>query len=61
MKNRIIEVERCYPNFCPWCKFSHSKSLHFCEYQGLPGERVSANIVTFPKWCPLKEENDVVS
>ena len=50
---RVIEVDRCHPHHCPWCKpDSYNKNVNYCEASGLKIPVVK----TFPKSCPLTKK-----
>lgn len=54
---RIIYVERCSPEECPYCiPDSYRRDTNYCNGFVNSKPSVNVNIKTFPKICPLENE-----
>ena len=51
---RVIEVEKCGRDECPWCiPSSSNKNVNYCGAYATHHPEIKANIKTFPHICPL--------
>ena len=55
---RYFRVERCGIGYCPWCLPHETRNdTNYCSMYNTP-QRISAELKTFPKICPLEEQNE---
>jgi len=54
MRTRVIEVERCAIDECPYCKTVIIPEDRWCTHPDLPMmKRIRHKVETFPRICPL--------